>query len=86
MGQTAYQNGVDQCSLDQENHELACAGHGTIFLFRVNDGSAPTRMATLVTQHDIHTVAIDPKTGNIWTVWPGEGFTGDFIQRYKIAP
>lgn len=84
VGKTTYQSGVDQCSLDQQHHELACAGDGTITVFRINRSAAPTRLATLVTKHDLHTLTIDPKTGYIWTVWANSDGSGDYTQRFAL--
>lgn len=82
LGSTTFPAGVDQCSLDQRNHELACAGKGVLSVLRVNPHGAPKLLATLRTGHDLHTVAIDPKTGYLWTVWPGK--TRSYEQRFEV--
>ncbi len=85
LGSARYPAGVDQCNLDRRNHELACAGGGTISVLRVNPHGAPTLLATLHTTHDVHTVAIDPKTGDLWAVWPGSG-SDSYEQRFALKP
>jgi DNA-binding beta-propeller fold protein YncE len=86
VAQTPYQNDVDQCSLDQERHELACAGKGVISVLRLRPGAAPVMLAKISTGHPIHTVAIDPKTGYLWVVWGGKDSAPSFVQRLRIAP
>jgi DNA-binding beta-propeller fold protein YncE len=84
VGQTTYQPHVDQCSLDQVNHELACAGEGVISLLQLHPNAAPTMLGSLNTNNAIHTVAIDPKTGDLWAVWASRDGSGDFIQRFRL--
>lgn len=84
IAQTTYQQGVDQCSLDERHHRLACAGKGTITLFQLKPNAAPVRIATIDTKRDLHTVAIDPNTGYIWTVWANTDGSGDFVQRFAL--
>ena len=84
LGSMAFPKGVDQCSLDQRTHDLACAGKGAISVFRVNPHGAPSLLATLHTAHDIHTVAIDPRTGYLWVVWPGSA-GASYEQRFRLA-
>ncbi|MGH7727570.1 MAG: YncE family protein [Vulcanimicrobiaceae bacterium] len=84
LGTTRYPADVDQCNLDAAHGLLACAGNGVIALLRVVPNAAPTTLATLDTHHAIHTLAIDPKTQNIFAVWAGPN--GDFVQRFHLAP
>lgn len=86
VAQTRFQSGVDQCSLDPIHQRLACAGKGEITLFAVRPNAAPRLLATLKTTHDIHTVSIDGKTGNVWTVWASRTGKGDFVQRFRPTP
>ena len=76
------QQGVDQCDLDRTSHVFVCAGSGTLAVFRDN----ATGPASLVTTTDIsktaHTVAIDPKSMTVWTVWPQAD--GDYVAGFKI--
>jgi hypothetical protein len=75
---------VDQCSLDQASGDLACAGDGKLWVMRVMPGAAPRLLGVLDTGHDVHTVAIDPKTLWLWTAWAGS--SGDFVQPYHLLP
>ena len=81
LGQAKMPVNVDQCDLDQNTHVLACAGRGKLWTIKVGPSGALELMDVVDTGHGIHTVAIDPKTGLIWTVWPSP--SGDFVQAYK---
>ncbi len=82
IGQSPMPAGVDQCNLDQPDHILACAGKGKLWTIKVKRGAAPELMSVVDTGHPVHTVAIDPKTGRLWTVWASES-GGDFVQAYE---
>jgi DNA-binding beta-propeller fold protein YncE len=84
VGSVTYPMDVDQCSLDEEHHELACAGNGTLAVLNLHPGAAPTPGGQIDTHHDVHTVAIDPATQTLWTVWSGPD--GDFAGHYKTLP
>jgi len=71
------QPGVDQCDLDRTSHLLACAGSGTIGIYRDNENGAPAFVTSVTVPKGAHTVAIDPKTGNVWTVYAEP--EGDFV-------
>jgi len=81
VGQTTMPSGVDQCDLDQGTHVLACAGDGKLWTVKIENGKAPRLMSEVDTGHPIHTVAVDPKTNRIWTVWAGP--SGDFVQAFE---
>ena len=81
LGQTAMPPNVDQCDLDQTTHVLACAGRGKLWTVRITRSGTPKLLDVIDTGESIHTVAIDPKTHWMWTVWPGK--TGDYVQAYK---
>jgi len=81
VGQTTMPSGVDQCDLDQGTHLLACAGTGKLWTVKIENGEAPRLISEVDTGHPIHTVAIDPKTNRIWTVWAGQD--GDFVQAFE---
>lgn len=39
-------------------------------------------VASLVVPEDVHTLAFDAKTGNLWIVWAGD--KGDFVQELQL--
>jgi len=82
VGKTTIQTSVDQCSLDRDSHEIACAGSGQITLLRDEPSGAPQIVGQVKASPEAHTVGIDAKTGNIWIVWSEEG-SGDFVQALK---
>ncbi|HEY7994704.1 MAG TPA: hypothetical protein VID24_10860 [Candidatus Eremiobacteraceae bacterium] len=81
VGQTNMPMGVDQCDLDQGTHVLACAGDGKLWTVKIENGAAPRLIDEVDTGHKIHTVAVDPKSHRIWTVWAGP--EGDFVQAFE---
>lgn len=83
VGMTSMPSDVDQCSLDQNSQLLACAASGTISLLSVKGGT-PKLLATTHVGDDAHTIAIDAKTGALWTVLVAPH--GDLVQRIDIAP
>jgi len=80
LGKTAVQERIDQCSLDQATHLLACAGSGALSLLRDNAHGAATLVARTSTERGAHTVGVDEKTGNVWLVWAQP--SGDFVQAF----
>ncbi len=84
VGKTAIpQRGVDQCDLDRTSHLIACAGSGMISVLRDKPNAAPELLTTAVISARAHTVAIEPKSKTVWTVWPQP--TGDFVQGFKTG-
>lgn len=81
VGQTTMPSGVDQCDLDQGTHVLACAGDGKLWTMQIEAGQAPRLLGVVDTGHPVHTVAIDPKTHRMWTVWAGPD--GDYVQAFE---
>jgi len=79
-------NRFDQCDLDQSTHMLACAGGGGISVFAIAKDAAPKLVSQITVAPGVHTVAFDAKTHNIWAVWATADGTGDFIQRFTLAP
>jgi hypothetical protein len=73
---------VDQCDLDQQTHTIACAGGGYITVLQTRPGQGPAVLADLDVPRGLHTLAIDPKTGNIFAVWASP--TGAFVQRFAL--
>lgn len=84
LGKTTIQKSVDQCSLDQQSHLIACAGSGMLTVLRAARGGAPTIVSQVEVARGAHTVGIDGKTGNVWLVWAQP--TGDFVQAYATKP
>lgn len=84
LGKTAVQKSIDQCSLDQRSHLLACAGSGMLTLLRDNASGAPAIVSQMPVERGAHTVGIDEKTGRVWLVWAQPA--GDFIQAFSVKP
>jgi DNA-binding beta-propeller fold protein YncE len=76
----------DQCNLDPTQHVLACAGDGGLTRFQLHPNAAPTLLETTPVDAGIHTVAIDPQTHAVFTVWSRRDGTGDFVQKFVPAP
>jgi hypothetical protein len=86
IGHISVPAGMDQCDLDSGTHLLACAGNGTLSVIALVRGAAPRLLGTLMVTPGIHTVAIDPKTHDLWAVWSRPDGTGDFVQRFHWMP
>jgi outer membrane protein assembly factor BamB len=84
VGTVAIQGRVDQCSLDQTSHELACAGSGVLTIVRDMPSGAPVPVAQGAVPPGAHTVGADEKTGQFWIVWAERD--GDFCQAFKASP
>ena len=85
-----YPSRVDQCDLDVSRQLMACAGNG-ITLLKINQNSPAQVLGTLPMTPGPHTVAIDPKTGDIWAAWgvraPGATTTtASYVQRFRYQP
>ncbi len=84
-----YPSRVDQCDLDASRQLMACAGNG-ITLLKINQNGPATILGTLSMTPGPHTVAIDPKTGDIWAVWGTRGNATTpataFVQRFSYTP
>lgn len=83
LAQMDVPKGIDQCDLDPGTHMLACASRGTILLYQLAKDGPPTLLDTLTAAAGIHTLAIDAKSHDIWTVWASPDGRGDFVQRFK---
>jgi len=73
---------IDQCDIDAQHHLLACAGSGKITLIKTDATAAPQIVGQVDVAPGMHTLAIDPQTGNIWAVWATPD--GDFIQHFTL--
>ncbi len=85
-----YPARVDQCDLDVSRQLMACAGSG-ITLLKINQNGPAQIVGTIAVAPGLHTVAIDPKSGDIWAVWgvraPGTTTTtASYIQRFRYQP
>jgi len=80
---------VDQCDFDATRKLLACGGGSKITLLRENADGTLTLVASADVAAGVHTLAIDSKTGHIWTVWGTRGApegTGSFVQEFALSP
>lgn len=77
---TSLPGRVDQCNLDQERQVLACAANDGIALYSIGADGTPKMIAQQAVSSHMHTLAIDPATGRIWTVWGTPA--GDFVQGF----
>ncbi|MGH7661215.1 MAG: YncE family protein [Vulcanimicrobiaceae bacterium] len=73
---------VDQCALDQRTHYIACAGGGYITVLQTRPGQGPSVIADVDVPNGVHTLAIDPKSGNVFAVWGSPA--GAFVQRFAL--
>lgn len=73
---------IDQCSLEQNSHLMACAGSSKITVIKDNPNGAPEIVGSIDVARGVHTVGIDGKTGDIWAVWAAED--GDFVQHFTL--
>jgi DNA-binding beta-propeller fold protein YncE len=84
LGDGKVQPDIDQCSLGQDGDEEVCAGKGVVTLVKLARDGAPLVVATIDTNHAVHTVGIDERTGRVWIVYAAP--SGDFIEALRIAP
>lgn len=73
---------VDQCDLDQRTHYIACAGGGYITMLQARQADGPAVVAQTDVPRGVHTLAIDPNTGNVFAVWASSD--GAFVQRFAL--
>ena len=87
LQKTTMQPHVDQCSLDPNTHELACAGGGLVTVLRDSANAAPVTVGQWTAPRGVHTCGADPRTGQIWIVWStAEGNApGDFVQALALS-
>jgi hypothetical protein len=83
LGTTSFPR-IDQCSLDQQRQQLACAGGGGIWLYSVAKNAAPKLIGMRKISRGVHTVGIDANTGRMWAVWGSP--SGDFVQGFSYKP
>jgi hypothetical protein len=84
LSKTQVQPDIDQCSLEQTSHVLACAGGGLLTAVQANpDGTTAPLGPTMVPQ-GVHTVGIDDRTGRMWVVW-GSPNGGDCVQSFALS-
>lgn len=85
LHRVTYPGRVDQCSWEPSRRWLACAGGG-ITLYSYDGRSDPKLLATLAVARGLHTAAIDPSTGTIWTVWSDRATGSASIQGFSYKP
>lgn len=83
LGKTTIQPSVDQCSYDPARHLIACAGSGKVVVASLSSKGELKVTASLDVPQDVHTLAFDAKTGNLWIVWADEK-KGDFVQELTL--
>lgn len=83
LGTTTFPR-IDQCTLDQQRHDLACAGGGGVWLYSIPKSGAPKQIGMVKISHGVHTVGIDEQTGRVWAVWGSP--QGDHVQGFTIKP
>lgn len=84
LGTAALAGPVDQCDLNQDTHQIACAGSRKVAVFSVSPQGALSRVADIDAARGVHTVAFDRTTGHLWIVWGSTD--GDFVQQLKLSP
>jgi len=83
---TVAVGGFDQCSLDESQDVLACAGGGGVTRFQLRARAAPAQIDVTPVDPGVHTVGIDPQTHRVFAVWARRDGTGDFVQAFIPAP
>jgi hypothetical protein len=83
LGTTSFPR-IDQCSLDQQRQQLACAGGGGVWFYSIPKNGAPKQIGMRAINHGVHTVGIDAQTARMWAVWGTPG--GDYVQGFKYVP
>jgi hypothetical protein len=73
----------DQCNLDRAQHMLACAGSGGLTRIQLKADAAPEIVDTTPVNAGVHTVAADPATHAVFTVWSNRDGSGDFVQKFS---
>jgi DNA-binding beta-propeller fold protein YncE len=85
LHQVRYPGRVDQCNWDASRRWLACAGGG-LTIYSYDGTSDPKLLGTLAIARGVHTTAIDPKTGTVWTVWSDRATGKASIAGYTYSP
>lgn len=74
---------VDQCSIDDTHHRLACAGKGGLTVYYLPMHGTPSKVATETVKGRTHNVGIDERTGHMW-VTSSDG-TKDYVQAFSFV-
>jgi len=85
VDKVAIQPSVDQCSYDPTTRRIACAGSGKVTVVSVSTKGELKLVGSMNVAEDVHTVAFDPKTGNIWIVWADDK-GGEYVQGFTPKP
>jgi hypothetical protein len=72
----------DQCTLDQSQHIIACAGGGGVSRYHLKADTAPELIDATAVDAAVHTTAIDPQSHAVFAVWAKRDGTGDFVQKF----
>jgi DNA-binding beta-propeller fold protein YncE len=76
----------DQCTLDPTQHILACGGSGGVTRIQLQADGSLAILDTTPVNAGVHTVAIDPTTHAVFTVWANRDGSGDFVQKFTPQP
>jgi hypothetical protein len=85
LGSATIQERVDQCSLDQVAHVLACAGSGALTFVKVSPAGGLVVIDKVAVPAGVHTVGTDAQAHRAWIVW-NDRATGDFVQGWSYTP
>lgn len=81
LGTAALPAHVDQCTLDQQRQQLACAANSGIALYAIPTSGNPVLKANHHVAEDMHNVGVDEKTGRMWVEW-GSNSGPDWVQGF----
>jgi hypothetical protein len=76
----------DQCSLDESQHVLACAGDGGVTRIQLVRDASPHVIDVTPVAQGLHTDGIDPVSHAVFAVWSNRDGSGDFVQKLAPAP
>ncbi|MBV8461466.1 MAG: YncE family protein [Candidatus Eremiobacteraeota bacterium] len=85
LGTVSIQPSVDQCSYNPTTRQIACAGSGKVTVVSVSTKGELKLVGSMNVAEDVHTVAFDPKTGNIWIVWADDK-GAEYVQGFTPKP
>jgi hypothetical protein len=79
---------VDQCDLNPNTHDIACAGGGQVTVLHDSADAAPVIAGQWASPRGVHTCGSDPRTGRVWIVWSttDPSGPGDFVQALGLSP
>jgi DNA-binding beta-propeller fold protein YncE len=83
LSQASMPGDVDQCDLDQVHELIGCAGGGKAWVLAIR-GKTALQLVASVAVEGAHTLAWDPSTGNLWTVWGAP--SGSKVASLRLSP